>query len=70
MHHVPEVPPVVAINEAIELAKELSTDDSGKFVNGILDRARKELGPGRDNRAPSGKPGKSGKSRPKKPDKP
>jgi transcription antitermination protein NusB len=70
MHHVPEVPPVVAINEAIELAKELSTDDSGKFVNGILDRARKELDPGRDNRAPSGKPGKSGKSRPKKPDKP
>ena len=43
MYHVPEVPPVVAINEAIELAKELSTDDSGKFVNGILDRVRKEL---------------------------
>lgn len=43
MLHVPEVPPVVAINEAIELAKELSTDDSGKFVNGILDRVRKEL---------------------------
>lgn len=43
MHHVPEVPPVVAINEAIEIAKSLSTAESGKFVNGILDRARKDL---------------------------
>jgi N utilization substance protein B len=43
MFHVPDVPPVVAINEAIEIAKSLSTDDSGKFVNGILDRARKDL---------------------------
>jgi transcription antitermination protein NusB len=38
-----EVPPVVAINEAIEIAKTLSSHESGKFVNGILDRARKEL---------------------------
>lgn len=43
MHHVPEVPPVVAINEGIEIAKSLSTDESGRFVNGILDRARKDL---------------------------
>lgn len=40
-----DVPPVVSINEAIDLAKELSSDESGKFVNGILDRARKELDP-------------------------
>ena len=33
-----DVPPVVAVNEAIDLAKELSSDESGKFVNGILDR--------------------------------
>ena len=32
----PEVPVGVAIDEAVELAKELSTDDSPKFVNGLL----------------------------------
>lgn len=31
-----EVPDAVAISEAVELAKEYSTDDSGSFVNGIL----------------------------------
>lgn len=34
--HNPEVPPAVAIDEAVELAKEYSTDDSGRFVNGVL----------------------------------
>jgi transcription antitermination factor NusB len=33
-----DVPPKVAINEAIDLAKRYSTADSGAFVNGILDR--------------------------------
>lgn len=33
-----DVPPKVAINEAIELAKLYSTADSGSFVNGILDK--------------------------------
>ena len=37
-----EVPPVVAINEAIELAKEYSSEESGRFVNGLLDRIRAE----------------------------
>jgi len=32
----PEVPPAVAIDEAVELAKGLSTDDSAGFVNGVL----------------------------------
>ena len=36
----PEVPPVVSINEAIEIAKRYGTDESGRFVNGILDRIR------------------------------
>ncbi len=36
--HNPEVPTAVAIDEAVELAKELSTDDSGRFVNGLLAR--------------------------------
>ena len=31
-----DIPPAVAINEAVELAKSLSTDDSPGFVNGIL----------------------------------
>ena len=39
----PDIPPVVSINEAVEIAKELSGLESGKFVNGILDRACKEL---------------------------
>ncbi len=36
-------PPKVVINEAIELAKRYSTQHSGKFVNGILDRAKEIL---------------------------
>jgi N utilization substance protein B len=39
----PDVPPKVAINEAIELAKKFSTAQSGRFVNGVLDRAYREL---------------------------
>ncbi|NLA65997.1 MAG: transcription antitermination factor NusB [Leucobacter sp.] len=34
--HNPEVPQAVAIDEAVELAKQYSTDDSGRFVNGVL----------------------------------
>ncbi len=33
-----EVPTAVAIDEAVELAKEFSTDDSGSFVHGVLAR--------------------------------
>lgn len=33
-----DVPVAVVINEAVELAKSLSTDDSGRFVNGLLGR--------------------------------
>ncbi len=36
--HNPEVPTAVAIDEAVELAKEFSTDDSGAFVHGVLAR--------------------------------
>lgn len=38
-----DIPPVVSINEAIELAKMYGGTDSGRFVNGILDRIRKDL---------------------------
>lgn len=43
MLYCPDIPPVVSINEAVEIAKELSSRDSGKFVNGILDRALRDL---------------------------
>jgi transcription antitermination protein NusB len=38
-----DIPPVVSINEAIDLAKTFGGAESGKFVNGILDRVRKDL---------------------------
>lgn len=45
-----EVPPKVAINEAIELAKTFGGENSGKFVNGVLGAVYKELGePGKDD---------------------
>jgi transcription antitermination factor NusB len=44
MLHESDVPTKVAINEAIELAKRYSTEQSGAFVNGILDRIRKDRG--------------------------
>jgi N utilization substance protein B len=38
-----DIPPVVSINEAVDIAKKFSTGDSGKFVNGILDKVKGEL---------------------------
>lgn len=45
----PKVPPKVVINEAVELAKRYGSDDSGAFINGILDQIRaahEKQGPG------------------------
>ena len=42
MFYDDEIPPVVSINEAVDIAKRFSTADSGKFVNGILDKVRAE----------------------------
>lgn len=39
-----EVPPKVAINEAIELAKSFGGESSGKFVNGVLGTVYREIG--------------------------
>lgn len=39
-----DIPPKVAINEAIELAKKYGDKDSGKFVNGVLDKISKVKG--------------------------
>lgn len=38
-----DIPPIVSINEAIELAKIYSTEDSHRFVNGMLDRVKAHL---------------------------
>jgi N utilization substance protein B len=37
-----DIPPEVAINEAVELAKKFGTDKSSSFINGVLDRLHKE----------------------------
>jgi transcription antitermination protein NusB len=39
----PEIPPVVSIDEAVEITKLYSSNESGKFVNGILDRALRDI---------------------------
>ncbi|KKU51240.1 MAG: N utilization substance protein B-like protein [Parcubacteria group bacterium GW2011_GWA2_47_10b] len=45
-----DVPPKVAINEAIELAKTFGGENSGKFINGVLGTVYRELGePGKDD---------------------
>jgi len=41
----PEVPVAVVLDEAVKLAKRFSTDDSGKFVNGVLAALTAELRP-------------------------
>jgi len=43
MLHREDIPPIVSINEAVDIAKKFSTQDSGKFVNGILDKVKSEL---------------------------
>jgi len=37
-----DIPPKVALNEAIDLGKRFGSEESGSFINGILDRVRKE----------------------------
>jgi N utilization substance protein B len=42
LRHMPDVPPSVVINEAIELARRFGGEDSGRFVNGVLDAVRRK----------------------------
>ena len=44
--HRPDVPTGAVISEAVELAKRYSTDDSGRFVNGVLSAVAAEVRPG------------------------
>lgn len=39
-----DIPPVVSINEAIDLSKQFSNADAKRFINGILDRLKTQLG--------------------------
>jgi N utilization substance protein B len=41
--HEPDTPAKVIINEALELARTFSTDDSVRFINGVLDAVRRTL---------------------------
>src|SRR5262245_54522669 len=45
LQHAGDTPPAVILNEALELARTFSTDDSVRFVNGVLDSIRKALAP-------------------------
>jgi len=44
-----EIPPLVTINEAVELAKELGNDNSHKFVNGVLSTVMKKYKPNKND---------------------
>ena len=43
MFYREDIPPIVTINEAIDIAKKFSTEKSGSFVNGILDKVKTKL---------------------------
>jgi N utilization substance protein B len=50
-----DVPPIVSINEAVHFAKDFSSFQSGRFVNGVLDRIRKDIDrPARTTSKPRG----------------
>ncbi|MEI8088641.1 MAG: transcription antitermination factor NusB [Opitutaceae bacterium] len=44
MKHRKDIPPVVSINEAIDLSKQFSNLDAKRFINGILDRFKGQIG--------------------------
>lgn len=54
--HCKDVPPKVAINEAIELGKRYSTQNSGAFINGILDRIMNQSAAERAEAEPKSEP--------------
>ena len=39
-----DIPPIVSINEAIDLSKQFSNADAKRFINGILDRVKEQVG--------------------------
>ena len=62
-----EVPPKVAINEAIEIAKNYGGPNSGKFINGVLGTVYREIGePGKEDKKEEKPEDKKEKSKNKK----
>jgi N utilization substance protein B len=61
LKNYPQVPAKVVIDEAVELAKTYGTDDSGKFVNGIIDSIHKKM---KKQSETSGKEGSSNGTNP------
>ena len=43
LHHRLDIPPIVIINEAIDLGKTFSNTDSKRFINGILDQVKNTI---------------------------
>ena len=44
MRHRDDIPPRVSLNEALEIAKSYGDDDSGAFINGVLDKLMRQIG--------------------------
>jgi N utilization substance protein B len=62
--HPAEAPAAVVINEAIEIAKRFGSEDSGRFVNGLLDRIRLEIRSAAKTARPSESPAPAPESAP------
>jgi hypothetical protein len=63
-----ETPPIVAINEAIEVARRLGTPDSPRFINGVLDELKKQLSRPLRTPEPSNRTGRPQPVRPPQPE--
>ncbi len=50
-----DIPPQVSINEAIEISKTFSTEQSGRFINGILDAIKSDIAGDRSNLSSAGR---------------
>ena len=58
--HEPGTPPAVVIDEAIEIARRFGGEESGQFVNGVLDAVRRQIGCAPPSQTdPAGKPSRS-----------
>lgn len=53
--HLPGTPARVLIDEAVAIARKYGREDSGRFVNGVLDRLARDLRPGELDEAPTGR---------------
>jgi N utilization substance protein B len=47
LSHLPDTPAAVILDEAIEVGKRFGTEQSGSFINGVLDAVRRDLASGR-----------------------